>query len=120
VKFLVDHQLPPALADFFRERGHESQHLLDIGMASSSDLEVYDYAAEHGHIIVSKDEDFLYLSHRFRSDAGLLWIRLGNCRTRVLLAALDRLLRCGRSDCRDSLIAENWEGRSGTTQIKVL
>jgi predicted nuclease of predicted toxin-antitoxin system len=72
--------------------------LFEIGMASSSDLEVYEYAAAHGYIIVTKDEDFLYLSHRFRSDAGLLWIRLGNCRTRVLLTALDRqwveIVRC--------------------------
>ena len=70
MKFLVDHQLPPAIADFFRERGHDSQHLLEIGMASSSDLEVYEYAVALGFIIVTKDEDFLYLSHRFGSDAG--------------------------------------------------
>jgi hypothetical protein len=37
VTFLVDHQL---LA-FFRERGHEGEHLLESGMASSSDAEVY-------------------------------------------------------------------------------
>jgi predicted nuclease of predicted toxin-antitoxin system len=98
VRFLVDHQLPPALAGFFREREHESQCLVEIGMASSSDLEVYEYAAAHGCIIVTKDEDFLYLSRRYASGAGLLWVRLGNCRTEVLLAAFDQqwpeILRC--------------------------
>lgn len=59
-------------------------------MGSSSDFEVYDYAVAHGYIIVTKDEDFLYLSRRFGPGAGLLWMRLGNCRTAVLLAALDR------------------------------
>jgi len=53
MKFLVDHQLPPALAGFFREHGHESQHLLEIGMASSSDAEVYEYAAAHDCIVVT-------------------------------------------------------------------
>jgi uncharacterized protein DUF5615 len=62
VKFLIDHQLPPALAGFFRERRYQCQHLLDIGMASSSDAEIYQYAISKQFIIVTKDEDFLYLS----------------------------------------------------------
>lgn len=98
MKFLIDHQLPPALSIFFRERGHQCQHLLEIGMASSSDFEIYEYATSNQCIIVTKDEDFLYLSRRSSSDARLLWVRLGNCRTRVLLAALDRqwieIIRC--------------------------
>jgi hypothetical protein len=44
VKFLVDHQLPPVLAAFFREHGHQGQHLAEIGTASCSDAEVYEYA----------------------------------------------------------------------------
>ena len=67
-------------------------------MASSSDAEVYEYAASHRYIIVTKDEDFFYLSRRVGSDVGLLWIRLGNCRTKFLLAALDQqwseIFRC--------------------------
>jgi predicted nuclease of predicted toxin-antitoxin system len=98
VKFLIDHQLPPALVGFFRERGHESQHLLEIGMASCSDAEVYDYATAQHCIVVTKDEDFFYLSRRSSSGAGLLWVRLGNCRTRVLLAAFSQqwieIVRC--------------------------
>jgi predicted nuclease of predicted toxin-antitoxin system len=90
VRFLIDHQLPPALVGFFRERGHQCQHLLDVGMASSSDVEIYEYATSNHCIIVTKDEDFFYLSRRSSSDAGLLWVRLGNCRTKALLAALDR------------------------------
>jgi predicted nuclease of predicted toxin-antitoxin system len=90
VKFLIDHQLPPALVAFFRDRGYQCRHLLDIGMASSPDAEIYEYAASNRYIIVTKDEDFLYLSRRPGSDVGLLWVRLGNCRTKVLLAALDQ------------------------------
>jgi predicted nuclease of predicted toxin-antitoxin system len=98
VRFLVDHQLPPALVVFIRERGHESQHLLDVGMASSSDAEIYAYADAQRYIIVTKDEDFFYLARRIDSDVSLLWIRLGNCRTAALLWALDRkwteIVRC--------------------------
>ena len=59
-------------------------------MASSSDAEIYEYAVSHECIIVTKDEDFFYLSRRLGSDVGLLWVRLGNCRTSILLGALER------------------------------
>lgn len=66
-------------------------------MASSTDAEIYEYAALKEYIIVTKDEDFFYLA-RSKPDVGLLWIRLGNCRTVVLLAALDQqwseIIRC--------------------------
>ena len=88
MKFLIDHQLPPSLAGFFRSRGHQCQCLLEIGMASSSDAEICEYAASRQYIIVTKDEDFFFLSRRLGSEVGLLWVRLGNCRTKVLLAAL--------------------------------
>ena len=42
-------------------------------------------------VIVSKDEDFLYLASRAESFAPLLWVRLGNCRTSALIEAFDRL-----------------------------
>jgi len=42
-------------------------------------------------VIVSKDEDFLYLASRAESAAPLLWVRLGNCRTSALIEAFDRL-----------------------------
>ncbi len=104
MKFLIDHQLPPALAAFFRARGYPCQHLLEVGMASSSDEEIYQYAMSNQYIIVTKDEDFLYLSRRQDSDVGLLWVRLGNCRTKILLAALDRqwaeIIRCLESGDR--------------------
>ena len=59
-------------------------------MSSSSDAEIYEYAASNRSIIVTKDEDFFYLARRPSSDVGLLWVRLGDCRTKVLLAALDQ------------------------------
>lgn len=58
-------------------------------MAQASDAEICRYATEQGRIIVTKDEDFLYLASRPNSQIKLLWVRLGNCRTRALLAALE-------------------------------
>jgi predicted nuclease of predicted toxin-antitoxin system len=91
VKFLVDNQLPAALAHFLRKRGLECQHVLEVGFAEASDSETCRYALEHGRVIVTKDEDFLYLAGLPKSEIKLLWVRLGNCRTKALLAAIERI-----------------------------
>jgi predicted nuclease of predicted toxin-antitoxin system len=89
VKFLVDEQLPPALARFFAAKGFDCQHVRDIALERASDRQIWEYAVAAGWIVVSKDADFL--AHAVRSqDGGLLWARLGNCRTRPLLEAFER------------------------------
>lgn len=88
MKFLIDEQLPPALARFLAAKGFESQHVRDAALERASDRQIWDYAAAGGWIVISKDVDFL--AHAVRSQAGgLLWVRLGNCRTRPLLEALE-------------------------------
>jgi len=47
VKFLVDNQLPPALAHYFRKRGFDCEHVLDVGLAQASDTEICRYAESH-------------------------------------------------------------------------
>ena len=55
-------------------------------MENADDPEIWDLAFAEDRIVVSKDVDFLLLSNR-PGDAGrLLWVRVGNCRTPLLLA----------------------------------
>jgi len=91
VKFLVDNQLPRRLAQYLQERGFDSRHVLDVGLATASDAEICEYAEKQQRVIVSKDEDFFYRARRPNSKISLLWVRLGNCRTRFLLATFDQL-----------------------------
>ena len=79
MKFLVDNQLPSALAGYVRKKGFDCEHVLDAGLA------------DNGFVIISKDEDFLYLAGEPNATFQLLWVRLGNCRTGVLLEAFDRV-----------------------------
>lgn len=90
MKFLIDNQLPKVLAEYLRALGHDSQHVLDVGLADASDTSICRYAESEDRILISKDEDFLYLSNQPRSRIRLIWVRLGNCRTTALLAAFDR------------------------------
>jgi predicted nuclease of predicted toxin-antitoxin system len=44
MRFLVDAQLPPALARWLASQGHVAEHVADLGMADSLDQEVGDRA----------------------------------------------------------------------------
>lgn len=88
MKFLVDNQLPAALARWFAARS-DAVHVLDRGMETTPDVEIWMRATAEGRIVVSKDEDFFHLANR-PADAGrLLWVRIGNCRTAALLARFE-------------------------------
>lgn len=64
MRFLIDAQLPPALAVLLEEHGHTAEHITDIGPADSSERELWRYALEHQSVIVTKDEDFANISPR--------------------------------------------------------
>jgi len=91
VRFLVDNQLPRALARFLAGRGIQCEHVVEAGLAEASDVGIWRYAAEHALVLISKDEDFLYLATQPGATVQVVWVRLGNCRKRELLAAFDRL-----------------------------
>ncbi|MEE4238145.1 MAG: DUF5615 family PIN-like protein [Anderseniella sp.] len=92
MKFLVDNQLPTALARWLTERGLDACHVSDVGLEEAGDQRVWDYAVAHGRVLVSKDQDFLHLATRPGLATPFVWVRLGNCRKQALLAAFDALL----------------------------
>lgn len=65
MKLLFDENLSPelvvALADIFQE----SAHVREVGLKSSNDRKVWDYAAETGYTIITKDADFRQRSFLF-------------------------------------------------------
>jgi predicted nuclease of predicted toxin-antitoxin system len=91
VKFIVDNQLPAALARFLVTRGIDCQHVLDMGLENASDREIWRYACAEDCIVISKDEDFLYLASLPAAGARLIWVRTGNCRRIDLLAIVERV-----------------------------
>ena len=61
--FLVDNQLPAALARFLVSRGVECQHVLDVGLAGATDAEIWAHASRNDCVGFNKDADFLYLAN---------------------------------------------------------
>ena len=91
VRFLVDAQLPPALARRIEAQGHEAEHVADRGLATASDDAIRRYAERIGAVIVTKDEDFA-VHHILSSGPAVVWLRVGNTRRSALLERMDNEL----------------------------
>lgn len=87
MRFLIDAQLPPALARWLRDRGHEAEHVADLDRIGASDAAIAERAETTGAVLVSKDEDFLTL--RLPDRFALLWLRRGNATNRALFGWLE-------------------------------
>lgn len=86
MKFLIDAQLPPALAAWLQRTGHEAIHVRDVGLREADDAAIWNYAVQNGTVIVTKDEDFVARSvHTAESTPPVVvWLRVGNATNRAL------------------------------------
>jgi predicted nuclease of predicted toxin-antitoxin system len=89
MRFLVDDQLPPALARWIGARGHESQHTSDIGLTGASDRKVWEHAMQSGAVVVTRDHDFLNLQMQVPGPK-VVWITIGNCSKHLLLQRIEQ------------------------------
>ena len=90
MKFIVDNQLPVALAQYLRDLGFDCQHVLEAGLGDAIDSDICRHAELQERIIISKDEDFFYFAKQRHAKIKVIWVRIGNCRTSALLAAFER------------------------------
>lgn len=92
MKFLVDNQLPKALAKWLVSRGHDARHVLDVSLDAASDSEIWKYAAANSLALITKDEDFFQRACQPGAVVQVVWVRMGNCRTSALLTAFESVL----------------------------
>ncbi|PPJ46837.1 hypothetical protein C0075_14550 [Rhizobium sp. KAs_5_22] len=90
--FLVDAQLPPALARWLCDLGHDAMHVMDCEMQSASDREIWEHALKTGSVIVTKDEDFAQRKALTVQGPAIVWVRLPNARRRDLLVWFEKAL----------------------------
>ncbi len=89
MRLFFDENLSPKLPSRLSELFPNSLHVRDIGMKSTDDSTVWDYAKDHDLVIVSKDADMHDLSLALGNPPKVIWIRLGNCST----SQVEKLLR---------------------------
>lgn len=89
MRFILDAQLPPALALFFTARGHEAVAVRDLGLQGADDREIWSKAEEMQAIVVTKDEDFVHFVTLSEAGPSVIWVRTGNAINRVLTARFE-------------------------------
>ena len=85
MRFLVDAQLPPALARWIASQGFVADHVAIALTPTEQDSAIVEYAVRTGAVIVTKDSDFLTLA----PPPSLLLVNTGNMQNRALLALFE-------------------------------
>ncbi|MFT4211210.1 MAG: DUF5615 family PIN-like protein [Microbacterium sp.] len=86
MRFVIDAQLPPALAAVLQREGHDAVAVRDIGLREASDGDIWGHCAQTGQVIVSKDDDFARRARDTTTGPSVVWLRVGNASKRALEA----------------------------------
>ncbi len=84
MKFLVDAQLPPALARWLREAGHDAQAVRELGLREAEDADFWKHALANDAAIITKDEDFPRRAHQTDVAPVVVWLCVGNVSNHAL------------------------------------
>jgi len=88
VRLLLDQNLSPRLLTALADLYPGSTYIREVGLQAADDNTVWQYAAQHGFAIVSKDADFRERSFLLGHPPKVIWIRRGNCSTDEVAAIL--------------------------------
>jgi predicted nuclease of predicted toxin-antitoxin system len=78
VKFIIDAQLPPALARTLRALGCEALAVRELGLRDASDSKLWNYALQEQAAIITRDEDFAQRCLYSQAQPVIVWLRIGN------------------------------------------
>jgi predicted nuclease of predicted toxin-antitoxin system len=95
VKLLLDENLSRRIVPALQARWPGSSQVALLGLERATDVQLCDYAAQHGFVICSKDDDFHHLLAARGYKPRLVHVALGNASNdqilRTLLAAASRI-----------------------------
>ena len=88
MKLLLDENLSERLLPQLLEMFPESAHVRLLGLGGASDPTLWAYAAEHGFVLVTKDEDFLALSTSRGFPPKVVCLAIGNASNAITVQCL--------------------------------
>jgi predicted nuclease of predicted toxin-antitoxin system len=89
LKLLVDENLAPELAVQLADLFPGSVHVTQVGLGSTPDAAVWEYAAANRFMFLTKDKDFVNLSLAFGPPPKVALLQTGNCPT----SEIERIVR---------------------------
>jgi len=87
-RLLFDEPLSERLCELLADIFPGSLHVRLLGHGGAGDVAVWELAATHSCLVVSKDEDFNRLAILRGAPPKFVWIRRGNCPTNEIAALL--------------------------------
>lgn len=84
MKLLFDENISARLVKYFLDEFPDSNHIDYLEMQGTTDTNIWDFAAEEGYIIVSKDNDFRQKSFLFGFPPKVVWLSVGNGGTKII------------------------------------
>lgn len=89
IRFHLDEHVDPAIADGLRRRGMDVTTTREAGLLSASDETQLEFARQQGRVIVTFDDDFLYLASQVRGHAGIAYRYQGNANIDKIIRSLE-------------------------------
>jgi predicted nuclease of predicted toxin-antitoxin system len=90
LKLLVDENLPPRLIHDLADLFPDSTHVSSVGLDSTPDEVIWEYAKTHGFTFVTKDKDFASLSFAWGAPPQVILLQTGNCSAADLIQMIRR------------------------------
>jgi len=88
VKLLLDQNLSPRLAAASENAFPGTAHVREHDLQRADDVEIWEFAKQHGFAILSKDADFHQMSFLYGHPPKVVWANLGNRSTDEILVAI--------------------------------
>ena len=89
MKLLVDENLAPELAEQLADLFPGSVHVTAVGLGSTSDAVIWEYAGANQFTFLTKDKDVVNLSLTLGSPPKVVLLQIGNCST----SQIERIIR---------------------------
>jgi predicted nuclease of predicted toxin-antitoxin system len=88
MKLLLDENLSRRLVPKLLDVFPGTIHVADFDMLRTPDLDIWQYAKANDFTIITKDDDFLALAHRFGPPPKLIMVEMGSCSNAILAERL--------------------------------
>lgn len=88
MKLLLDENLSRRIAPFLQSAFPESTQVALIGLEQADDRAIWQYAQDHGYIIVTRDSDFHERSMVLGHPPQVIWLKIPNCTKSVIINLL--------------------------------
>lgn len=84
MKILLDQNLSSVLCDRLRNIFPELTHVKSHNLQTATDTMIWEFSKDNSYTIVTKDSDFNEIAIVNGFPPKLIWIKKGNCSTKVI------------------------------------